>query len=175
MLGDGKPLLLLSWTRKPRGLVYARIPVLVGCAPGADAAARAGAPAAQLFRASAWRARGLPWPAALAARSVAFVRALSAAGGVLVSAPGRPCPAGLLPGRSWRSCGSGSWSTLALAAGLAVPLVLFLPPAVSPPAAWGPWSPAPLFVNDQFTQANASLASPLSGAWLLLPPPRLPL
>ncbi len=113
--------------------------VVVGCARGVDAVVRASVPAARLrvFRASAFGSgRGAP-----AARSVACVRAVAAAGGVWVSCPGRACPAGLVPSRSASACfsgrGSGSWASLALAAGLGVACLVFLPPGVAVPPGWG--------------------------------------
>lgn len=124
--------------------------VLVGCAAGVDRAVRVsplGVGRCVVFRASSWRARGLPFRAALAARSAAFVRALAGSGGCLVSFPCAPCPPGLLPVRSWPGgVGSGSWGSVALAAGLGVPLfVLPAAGALGPslPSSWGSWSPAP--------------------------------
>lgn len=129
----------------------AGLSVLVGCARGADAAALAGAPSAQVFR-----ARGRS-PRALVARSVSFVRALAASPApLLVSFPGCPCPAGLAPAARWVSCGSGSWSSAALAVGLGVPLVVFLPAGALPPSGWGAWS----FVSSGL----------FAGGWLLQPP-----
>jgi hypothetical protein len=136
-----------------------RVPVLVGCASGADGFARAGAPGARVFRASSFRRPGVPFRASFAARSVAFVRALAAASGLLVSAPGGPCPRRARPGPAWVSGVGGSWASAALAAGLGVPVVLLLPAGVCPPAAWGAWS----LVSS----------GPLAGAWSLAPAPRL--
>ena len=135
--------------------VAAGCSVLVGCASGADAAARAGAgPLASVFSARASRFSGLPFRSALAARSAWFVRSLAAAPApVLVSFPGRACPSRCRVGRSWSSCGSGSWSSLALAVGLGVPVFVFLPAGVAPPAGWGSWS--------------LVAAGPFAGAWSL--------
>lgn len=103
----------------------------------------------------------LPFRVALAARATAFVRALAAAPSpALVAWPGRAAPPALLPARSWSSCGSGCWSELGLAAGLGVPVFVFLPAAVAgPPApAWpGSWS--------------AVVAGPLAGSWSWSPGP----
>ncbi|MCA9958315.1 MAG: hypothetical protein KC443_04745 [Anaerolineales bacterium] len=132
--------------------------VLVGCAPGADAAARLGAgSAAQVFRAAAFARPGVPWAAALVARSSAFVLALAAAPApVLVTFPGSACPSGLAPVCRWPSgSGSGSWASLALAAGLGVPVRVFLPAGVVPPPSFGVWSPVS--------------SGPLSGSWSLVP------
>lgn len=131
--------------------------VSVGCAAGADAAARLGAGGAAVVWSVAsgrWgRGRG-----AFAGRSAAFVRALAAAPApLLVSFPAAPCPAGLRPSASSSSCfsgfGSGSWASLALAVGLGVPVRVFLPAGVVPPAAWGAWS--------------LVAAGPFAGAWVL--------
>jgi hypothetical protein len=109
------------------------LPVLVGCAPGVDAAVRGLCPAAVVFAVSG-SGRG-----AVAARSIRFVRAVAAAGGVLVSLPSGPCPAGLLPssspGRAFCGSGSGSWASLALAVGLGVPCLVFCPAGA--PVGWG--------------------------------------
>ncbi|MCZ7568899.1 MAG: hypothetical protein M5U01_09980 [Ardenticatenaceae bacterium] len=118
--------------------------VAVGCAAGADALVRAAAPGARVWSVSAFS--DLPRPAALAQRSVAMVHAVAASGpgAGLVAFPAAPCPAGLVPARSWRACGSGTWSSAALAAGLGLPVVVF--PAGWPwaPPAWpgGSWQPA---------------------------------
>ena len=90
--------------------------VVVGDASGADAMVRSACPWASVFRASAYgEGRG-----SFAARSVALVRAVAAGGGALVGFVASACPAGIAPASSWRSGRpvSGSWSSLALAAGL---------------------------------------------------------
>ena len=113
--------------------VPAGLPVLVGCAPGVDAAVRGLVPGAVVFAVSGG-GRG-----AFAARSTRFVRALAGAGGVLVSFPSGPCPVGLAPSssssRAFCGSGSGSWASLALAVGLGVPCLVFCPIGV--PAGWG--------------------------------------
>ncbi|WP_198806949.1 hypothetical protein [Leptolyngbya sp. BL0902] len=122
------------------GLVPAVAPgaaVVVGCARGIDHAARVAFPGAQVFFASSFGSgRG-----AFAARSVACVRAVSASGGVWVSFPASPCPAGLRPsGRSavaFSGLGSGTWASLAFALGSGVPCLVFLPSGVPAPAGWG--------------------------------------
>ncbi len=109
--------------------------VLVGCARGVDGAVRASVPGCRVFRVSG------SGRSAFAGRSVRFVRALAAEGGVLFSFPGRACPAGLVLSADSRSCfcglGSGSWASLALALGLGVPCCVWLPAGVSVPADWG--------------------------------------
>ena len=128
------------------------LPVLVGCASGVDRAARVsvGSAGCRVFRACSSA------PSALVARSVSFVSALSASSRpVLVSFPSVPCPAGLRPSARWVSVGSGSWSSLALALGSGVP-VLLSPSAVVP--AW--WSSV---------SAVRLLSGLFAGFWLLRP------
>ena len=112
--------------------------VWAGCAAGADRAAVAAAPSVSRLR--VFRVAGPAVPAALVARSVAFVRALAAApGAVLLSWPCCPCPSGLRPSASPSACfcgaGSGSWASAALAVGLGVSVVVF---GACPPPAWRP-------------------------------------
>jgi hypothetical protein len=101
--------------------------VAVGCAPGADALVRQAAPGAVVFPVASGR-----WGSgrrALAARSAALVRAVAASGpgAAFVGFVAAPCPPGVVPARSWRSGSppSGSWSTLALAAGRGLPVTAF--------------------------------------------------
>lgn len=108
-----------------RGVQAAGLGVAVGCARGADQLVRQAAPGARVFRASSFGSgRG-----AFAARSSALVRAVSQSGpgAVLVGFVSSSCPAGVVPARSWRSGlpPSGSWSALALAAGLGVRVFVF--------------------------------------------------
>lgn len=86
---------------------------------------------------------------ALPARASACVRACAASGsgsGWVAFVSG-PCPAGVVPASSWRSGrpASGSWSEVALAVGLGLPVVVFwcAPGPVALPA-WdgGAWVPA---------------------------------
>lgn len=135
----------------------AGVPVFATCGRGAPAAALAAAgPLGRCWSVRSAQWSRLPWRARFAARAGACVRALAAAPApALVCWPGTPAPAALRPGRSWRPCGSGSWSELALAAGLRVPVFVFLPPAATPPAGWG-W----------FTAVSAG---PLAGSWSLAP------
>jgi hypothetical protein len=111
----------------------AGVPVLVGCAAGVDAAVRGLVPGATVFRV-AGSGRG-----SFAARSVAFVRAVAGGGGVLLSFPASPCPAGLLPSssssRAFCGSGSGSWASLAFAVGLGVRCFVFSSTGV--PTGWG--------------------------------------
>lgn len=120
--------------------------VAVGCAAGADALVRAACPGAQVF--SVVTGRWGQGPQAFAARSSALVRAVAAsgAGAGMVGFVAGPCPVGVVPARSWRSSSvvSGSWSSLALAAGLGVPVVVFPVGWAWRPPAWagGSWVPA---------------------------------
>ncbi len=119
--------------------------VLVGCAPGADLAVRQGAGRrCRVFSVRSGRygaGRG-----AYVRRSVDFVRALARAhGSLLVGFPGRACPDDLVPSGIPRRCfagfGSGSWASLALAAGLEVPVVVFGLACSSLPVWRGSWTP----------------------------------
>ena len=117
--------------------------VFVSCGAGVPALVRAAFPAASVFSASSFQGLGR---GAFAARARALVVALSAAPSPLwVCFPVSACPAAAATvgprglGRSWVSCGSGSWSECRLAAGLGVPVLVFLPAGVVPPGAWGSW------------------------------------
>ena len=116
-------------------LIPSGVPVYVGCAAGIDAAVRRARPGARVFRASSSR------PGALAARSIRCVRAVAQAGGLWLSFPGRACPAGIRPASYGSACfsggGSGSWASLALAAGLGRACLVFLPNSIQPPAPFG--------------------------------------
>lgn len=129
------------------------VPAPPGPDPSVAAAVLAAVPrsAVSLFPVS------FPGRGALPARAAAALRALAAAPApVLFAWPGRPCPAALAaPSRSWRPCGSGSWSEIALALGLGVPVILFGAPAP-------PWA----------VVGRSWSAGPLAGALLLTPPPR---
>ncbi len=109
--------------------------VAVGCASGVDGFFRGCFPSASVFSASSFGVGH----GAFAARSVAFVRALVAGGGVLVSFPSGVCPIGLLPSSSSSRCfsglGSGSWASLAFSVGLGVQSLVFSPSGV--PSGWG--------------------------------------
>lgn len=121
--------------------------VYVGCAKGVDEWVRSVWPEARVFSVSDM---GFAGRGAFAARSISFVDAIAAAGGVLVSVPAlgsRPA-AGLVPSSSSSRCfsggGSGSWGTLAYAIGRGVPCFVFLGSSPAP-VGWGllplaPWS-----------------------------------
>lgn len=142
-----------SGSRRPDGAVsskallgaIAAVPssakVVVGCATGVDAVVRLACPRAQVFSvASGQFGQG---KSAFARRSIACAKEVAVAGsaGLWVSFPSRSCPSGLLPSASSSCCfsgsGSGTWASLALAVGLYIPCLVFLPAGVVPPAGWG--------------------------------------
>ncbi len=132
--------------------------VAVGCAAGADALVRSAAPGALVFSVASGRFGS--GRSSFARRSVALVRAVAAsgAGAAFAGFVSSSCPAGLLPSRSWRAgaCVSGSWSALALAVGLGLPVFVFrCAPGVVLPSAWGSW-------------ARVSVGA-FAGAWRLSP------
>lgn len=149
--------------------------IYTGCAAGADAAAIAGSGlvggAVVVFAVGAQDGRGFPRPgvpgrllgasriiwlaggpltvplvARLARRSLAMVRAVAEAGGSLVAFPASPRPPRSFGPGPFPSCGSGTWSTVAAAALLGVPVFVVSsasPSAVLPVA--GAWAPSSLF------------------------------
>jgi len=107
------------------GVVGSGAQAVVGCASGADLHVRSACPAALVLSvASGVFGSGR---AAFALRSSALVHHVAAAGGVQVGFVSSACPAGVVPAASWRSGASvsGSWSSLALAAGTGVGVVVF--------------------------------------------------
>lgn len=131
--------------------------VLVSSAAGVSASVRAAFPFAQVFAAGS--GGSAPAVSVLVARGAALVRALAAAPAPLwLCWPGCACPAFVRPSsrpaRCWCGGGSGSWAECAFAAGLGVPVLVFLPAGVAPPASWGAWQPC-------------------WGGWLLRPAPAL--
>jgi hypothetical protein len=106
----------------------------VGCASGVDSLVRAAFPSALVFRVQPPLSR-----AAFALRSARLVRWVAAGSGLLVVFPAAACPAGVAPSASFGGFGSGSWGSAALAVGLGVPVLLFVPSALgavfpAPPA-----------------------------------------
>ncbi len=103
--------------------------IVTGDADGADAYARNALKAGQ--RMQVYSVASYPHlnrPAALAQRSIEMVKNLEQyrASAALVGFPIRPCPAEIKrPLRSWQACGSGTWSTLAMAAGRGVRIVVY--------------------------------------------------
>jgi hypothetical protein len=128
-------------------------------APGAWSGSAVAAVAAALFAGASvtWWAGGgpaVPLAGRLAARSIACIRAVATAGGTWCAFPGQACRAGLRPSSSAAACfsglGSGTWASLALAVGMGLPALIFLPTGVGAPAGWGLvslgggwWSAAP--------------------------------
>lgn len=138
--------------------------VVVGCARGVDAFFRTAFPDAEVFEVASGRwgvGRG-----AFAARSVACVRAVAAAGGLWVSFPASACPSGLSPSASSSRCfsgsGSGSWASLAFALGSGVPCLVFCPGEV--PSGWGlaPVPGAPGWFGCQVALGSGSAVVQLS-------------
>lgn len=117
--------------------------VSVGCAAGVDTVVReffADSPSLLVFRASAPRFARAGAVGALALRSAACVRSVApGARGLLVVLPSGACPSGVRPSRSFRGCGSGSWGSAALAAGLGRRVVVWLASGVVPPV-WAGFS-----------------------------------
>ena len=122
-------------------LVPATAPVFASCCPGISAAARGVFPGAQIFAQAAYSHAGR---GAFAQRSVAMVQALASSPAPLwVCFPGRACPPGVVPApaaRCWSGGGSGSWAECAAAAGLSVPVLVFLPAGIVPPGTFGQWA-----------------------------------
>ena len=143
-----------SWSPLVARVVAAAAPaparLLVGCAAGADRLVRRAAGS----RAEVWAVAGGRFGsgrAAFARRSAAMVQALAAgAGSSLIGFCSSPCPAGVVPASRWRSGmpPSGTWSSLALAAGLGVQVVVFWCAACAacrlPAWPGGRWLPAAL-------------------------------
>jgi hypothetical protein len=139
--------------------VAKRLAVGVGCASGADAFVREAVPSACVFHASGFGVgRG-----SFARRSASLVSAVAASPsprgfvGFVASA----CPVGLVPSPLAAKCfagfGSGSWASLALAAGLGVPVFVF----------WcGQGSPQLPQWSGSWHQVTCRL---FSGSWLFLP------
>jgi hypothetical protein len=114
--------------------------VITSCSTGVPALAQAHFPDCTFFWAGAADYSGLG-RAAFAARAAAMIQYLSKqVQPLFICFPLVACPLGLRPRRSWQSCGSGSWSEVALSIGLQVPTLVFLPSGVLPPSFLGAWS-----------------------------------
>ena len=102
--------------------------VLTGDANGADAAARMGAPSARVFYV---KQGDIPYPAALAIRSVSMIRALAQRepAALLIAYPDAICPDQLRPSSNPRQCfsgkGSGTWASVCFALGLGLPVLVY--------------------------------------------------
>ena len=108
-----------------------------------------------------WAGGGVDVPLAgrLAQRSATLIRAVAASGlgAGFVGLVADPPPATLWPRSAWRSCGSGSWASLALAAGLGLSVIVF-------PQGWQ-WSPP--WPGDWVPCAGS-----WAGGWHWMPPPQ---
>ena len=150
--------------------------VAVGCAAGGDLLVRSAAPGARVFRVSSFAGGGGPPRAAFVRRSVALVRAVAAsgAGAGFVGFVAVGCPRSVAPSASPSRCfcggGSGSWASLALAAGLGVPVVVFRCGSVSVPGF--PACPLGLSLPSWWggSWAPAAASGPWSGGFRWSPP-----
>lgn len=136
-------------------------PIAAGCANGADKIVRQAAPSAQVFMASNYLG---PAPARLAKRSAAMVRAVSQSQNpLIVGFTISPCPAAVRPRGSFFGGGSGTWGTLALAAGLGLPIIVFWPAITWQPTlpAWGNWQPVVVAGQIGFSLHPAGTQAPL--------------
>lgn len=124
--------------RVARAVSAAGISISVGCTRGADAAVRQACPSATVFsvRSGQWGKDR----SAYARRSVALVRSLPE-NAVFAGFVEKPCPCQIWPASHWISGQpvSGSWSSVALAAGRGLTVFVFWcsddPPAL--PRNWG--------------------------------------
>lgn len=131
------------------------VEVSVGCATGVDFVVRSEFKnTAKVFRASDYKKGDVR--AALAARSAACVKSVCP-GGLVVVVPkaGQSCPEVVKVKKSWVSCGSGSWSSAALALGLGCSVLLWVSPGTKPPA----WA---------VLAKGAAEVCPSGGEWWLL-------
>lgn len=119
-----------------RAVSAAGYSVITGCARGADAAVRSAVPTATIFRASDFGSG----KSSFARRSIEMIRSLPPES-ILVAFPDKPCPGKILPNASASKCfcgsGSGTWATIAYAAGLGHTIYLY-----GDPPCWGKWIPA---------------------------------
>lgn len=106
--------------------------VIVGCSGGVAAQVRDLIASDRLVVFNAEDFQGGP-QVRKARRNTAMVKYLSHWHGCLVALPGQFCPDGLIPGEVWQSKkGSEVWSTIALAAGLGVPTLIYVSEMRSP-------------------------------------------
>jgi hypothetical protein len=112
-------------------LVPAGCHVVVGCATGADAAVRSAFTSSTVFAVGSGQFG--TGRSAFARRSTAIIEAVPV-GGLLVVVPGSVSPPpGIVPSRSFRGGGSGSWGSAALALGTGRRVLLWLPVGAVPP------------------------------------------
>ena len=127
----------------------------VGCASGVDSLVRSAFGSALVFSVSSFLVGGRVSRASFALRSSALVSWCASSSGLLVVFPSSACPAGVVPSASFRGFGSGSWGSAALAVGLGVPVLLFVP------ASLGSVFPAPSVLACRFRL----LGSVSGGSW----------
>lgn len=142
-------------------LVPSGAAVMVGCARGIDQAARQFFPTAQVFWATDYgTGRG-----SFAVRSITCVKSVAAAGGLWAAFPSNPCPVGLMPSSTSSKCfcgkGSGTWASLALAVGLGVTCLVFIPRTITVPTGW----------QLQSTVPTGWELHPSIGGWFYIVPP----
>jgi hypothetical protein len=100
--------------------------IITGCAKGADAIARETRIGATVHQAKSSLYIGLPYVAALARRSQDCIKDVRTNSGIWCSFPNSPCPAKVKPAPHWISGGgSGTWASLAYAAGLGLPCLVW--------------------------------------------------
>ncbi len=127
--------------------------VVVGCADGADLAVRRAFVGGHLCLFSVASGRFGAGRGAFARRSVAIVESIPQCG-LLVVVPGSISPPpGVVPSRSFRGGGSGSWGSAALALGTGRRVLLWLSSGAAPPVWAGvSW----IAVDDWWLGASSS-------------------
>lgn len=135
-----------------RAVSAAGYSVVTGCARGADAAVRSAVPLATIFSASDFGSG----KSSFARRSIEMIRSLPPES-ILVAFPDKPCPGQILPNASASKCfcgaGSGTWATIAYAAGLGHTIYLY-----GDTPCWGKWIPADgIFAGSLCLLPNLSL------------------
>lgn len=106
--------------------------VFVGCAAGVDRVVRNHVLNAVVFRVD--KKKDIPFAAALAIRSEVMVSLLAAEENpVLLAFPATVCPDKVIPRRTFKGHGSGTWGTIALAVWLELPVCVSMPEGLYPP------------------------------------------
>jgi hypothetical protein len=112
----------------------------VGCARGVDSFFSQAFPFLPVCSASAFGSGR----SSFARRSIWVVESVARSSGLWCSFPASQCPSGLVPSGQSSRCfsgfGSGSWASLAYAAGLGCPCLVFLPAGVAFPVSWSLFS-----------------------------------